>query len=224
MLTILQARMSSTRLPGKVMADLGGKPMILRQISRIIKANHIEKFVVATSTDQSDDSLTNLLVSEGVEVFRGSLQNVYSRFNELIQKYEPESVLRLTADCPLVMPELIDEIAQYFKKNDFDYVSNTIDRTYPDGLDIEIIRAQALLKLSSKEMTKQELEHVTLGIYSRPEEFRCQNFTNLSTRVTGRWTVDYPSDLEFARKVYSAFIGKEDSFTFDEVRQFLEVI
>ena len=218
LLTVLQARMSSKRFPGKVIADLNGAPMILRQINRITKAQHIEKLVVATSTDQSDDILADLLVSEGVEVFRGELGNVFSRFYELNQLHQPKNIMRLTADCPLVMPDLIDEIIQYFNKNSFDYVSNTLVRMYPDGLDIEIFRAQILEELFLKNLTSEEMEHVTLGIHSRPEEFHCQNFSNVTSKVSGRWTVDYPEDLKIIRKIYSKFIGREESFTFNEAR------
>jgi spore coat polysaccharide biosynthesis protein SpsF len=217
LLTILQARMSSTRLPGKVMADLNGKPMILRQINRITQAQRVSKLVVATSTDPSDDVLEDFLVSEGIEVFRGELKNVFSRFFELILKYQPQNIVRLTADCPLVMPRLIDEMVAFFDRSEYDYLSNTLIRNYPDGLDIEIFRAQTLVMLKEVQMTSQEEEHVTSGIYSRPDKFQCGNFSNLTGQVHGRWTVDYQEDLEFVRKVYSEFIGREESFTFDEV-------
>jgi len=222
LLTILQARMSSTRLPGKVMADLNGKPMILRQIDRITQAQQVSKFVVATSTDPSDDVLEDLLVSEGIEVFRGDLKNVFSRFFELTLKYQPQNVIRLTADCPLVMPRLIDEMVDFFHRSEYDYVSNTLIRNYPDGLDIEIFRAQTLVMLKAGQMTSEEEEHVTSGIYGHRDKFQCGNFSNLTGQVRGRWTVDYQEDLDFIRKVYSEFIGREESFTFDEVMLALE--
>ena len=221
LLTVLQARMSSTRLPGKVMMDLNGKPMIIRQLSRIAQAQQVGKVIVATSKDKSDDPLADFLVSEGVEVFRGELVNVFSRFYELKERYQPRNMLRLTADCPLVMPRLIDEIVEFFNEGDYDYVSNTLLPNYPDGLDVEIFRAEVLVHLQDRQMTDSEKEHVTLGIYTRKEEFKVANYFNLAEKVTGRWTVDFPEDLEYVREIYASFVGREETFTFDEVNAVL---
>ena len=216
-LVVLQARMSSTRLPGKVMADLNGQPMIKRQIDRIMKSKFIDQLVVATSVDTSDDILVDFLTAEGIEVYRGSLDNVYARFLDVAQIYNPRNIIRLTADCPMVMPILIDEMIQEFKEsNNLDYLSNTLIRNYPDGLDIEILRSTVLFELAGLSMTEYEKEHVTSGIYSRPEMFKCRNFCQLPQPNKSRWTVDYQQDLEFIRKIYKVFVGCEDDFNYED--------
>ena len=137
---ILQARMSSSRLPGKVMMPINGEPMIYRQIERIRQASTIDEVIVATSTDPSDDSLVEFLLDKGIEVFRGSLNDVLSRFSEIQKIIKSTAIIRFTGDCPLVMPELIDRMMAKFYETNVDYLSNTLEPTYPDGLDVEIIR------------------------------------------------------------------------------------
>jgi spore coat polysaccharide biosynthesis protein SpsF len=221
-LAILQARMSSSRLPGKVMMTLNGQPMIYRQIERIRHAATIDKIVVATSTDQSDDLLVNYLTENDIDVYRGSLNDVLSRFLEIERKMEVSAIIRLTGDCPLVIPALIDTLVTRFYAADVDYLSNTLEPTYPDGLDIEVIRPGVLETLSEYELSQAEKEHVTLGIYSRPSKFTLENFSHNVDLSHNRWTVDQPEDLEFVRRVYSAFIGREATFSFEDVVSYLK--
>lgn len=125
-LVILQARMSSSRMPGKVMEIINGKPMIFWQIARVKLAKKVNKILVATSSDQTDDFFSEYLVSENIEVYRGSLSNVHSRYLEIIQMREEfRNIVRLTGDCPLVMPEIIDSLVAHLEENSLDYVSNT---------------------------------------------------------------------------------------------------
>ena len=216
-LVVLQARMSSNRLPGKVLKPINGQPMIYRQIQRVLRSSLVEEVVVATSTSDSDDELVEFLESEKIKVFRGSLDNVLSRFLQITKEVNPTNIIRLTGDCPLVMPKLIDEMIAYFEENSPDYLSNSLNPSFPDGLDIEIISREAISKLESLNLSKMELEHVTLGAYSRPELFRVMNFSDSINRSNMRWTVDYPEDLEFVRTVYSNFKGREANFDYDEV-------
>jgi spore coat polysaccharide biosynthesis protein SpsF len=220
-LVILQARMSSTRLPGKVMEIVNDSPMIWWQIQRIIgsKAN---KIVLATSNEYSDDALVEFATSAGIEVYRGDLNDVFSRFEGVINDSPSQNFIRLTADCPLVMPMLIDSMIEYYDQNSFDYLSNTLTPPYPDGLDIEIVRTSAFQRLSQCDLTQQEREHVTLGMYSRPNEFVCSNFPNSTNLSDLRWTVDYPEDLAFIRRVYSNFKGKETTFGIEDVLELLD--
>ncbi len=146
-LAVLQARMSSTRLPGKVMSQINGHPMIYWEICRISKAKHVNKIVVAISDQSSDDILANYLQSIYQEYIRGPLDNVLGRYVKAEENYNPSAIIRLTADCPLVMPELIDQYLEIFHKSDFDYLSNTLELSYPDGLDIEIIKPGIFKKL-----------------------------------------------------------------------------
>ena len=220
-LAVLQARMSSSRLPGKVLMDLNGEPMIYRQISRIKESKSIHEIVVATSIDPSDDLLVEFLEKHKIRVIRGSLEDVLSRFQLVLTNIECTALIRLTGDCPLVMPEIIDKMVSYFYDSKVDYLSNAIRPTFPDGLDIEVINPAALEKLTSYDLESSEKEHVTLGLYNRPKEFRIENHSNLDDFSKMRWTVDYKEDLNFVRQVYANFIGREATFTYSEVLDFL---
>ena len=220
-LVVLQARMSSSRLPGKVMMEINGKPMIYWQIQRILRSKCVNSLVVATSTDSSDDSLVLFLEENLINVYRGALDNVLSRYIEVSEKYVHNALIRLTGDCPLVMPELIDQMVGAFYEQEVDYLSNTLKPTFPDGLDIEIIRHGVLQKLNTYNLKPKELEHVTYGIYTRPDTFKLSNFLNESNRSHERWTVDYQEDLDFVREVYSNFAGYEVTFTYSDMLAFL---
>lgn len=221
-LVVLQARMSSSRLPGKVMMEINSQPMIYWQIQRILKASSVDTLVVVTSIDSSDDPLVEFLEGHSVTVHRGSLGNVFSRFIEVATQYQYGALIRLTGDCPLVMPELLDKMVLEFYQKDVDYFSNTLIPTFPDGLDIEIIKHGTLEKLATFKLEPRELEHVTYGVYKRPEIFKLLNFQNETDQSLARWTVDYQADLDFVRAIFNGFSGRERDFTFQEVCQFLE--
>lgn len=221
-LAILQARMSSTRLPGKVLADINGRPMIYWQIMRIKEAKRIDELVVVTSTDQSDDVLTEYLLQNEFLVERGSLDNVLERFLQALDRFrEYENIVRLTGDCPLVMPSLIDEMITTFDNSNLDYLSNALEPTFPDGLDIEIVKRSALIRLGDCSLSMAESEHVTLGLRNRMKEFSIQNFSQVRDLSSLRWTVDYEGDLEFVRKVYDGFKGRELTFNLQNLLDLL---
>lgn len=217
-LAILQARMTSSRLPGKVMLGINGYPMIYWQILRILKCNEIDKLVVATSIDSSDDALVGFLKEKNIPVHRGSLADVHSRFLEVIQKHRDyETVLRLTADCPLVMPGLLTEMIHEFSLGRFDYFTNCIKPTYPDGLDIEIFSRKAFLRISEMELSEFEKEHVTFKFRSLPSEIRLGHKTQFEDLSALRWTVDYEEDYVFVKKIFAHFKGSEDKFSIKDV-------
>jgi spore coat polysaccharide biosynthesis protein SpsF len=220
-LGILQARMSSSRLPGKVMMLINGEPMIYRQIERIRLSKSINELVVATSTDPSDDVLVDFLKMKGVSVFRGKLNDVFSRFLEIAKLYEPSAVVRLTGDCPLVMPELIDQMVTHFYHENLDYLSNTLKLTFPDGLDIEVINTNVLYALAELNLSESEQEHVTLGIYGRPHSFKLGNYACEMDLSQERWTVDYAEDLRFVRQVFATFKGSESTFKIEDILSLL---
>jgi len=222
MLVILQARMSSKRLPGKVMKLLNGTPMIQRQINRIQKSKKISKVIVATSIEKEDFVISDLCQNIGIECYRGSLTNVFSRFFDLTTSNNFNNIVRLTADCPFTMPLLIDEMFSEFNESNFDYYSNSIIRTYPRGLDIEFFTAQSLLKLNQFDLSEEELEHVTIGIYRRPELFKLGNHAQSLDLSQHRWTVDTPEDFKFTQEVYNNFEGKEEEFTQEDILKFLK--
>ena len=220
-LVIMQARMSSTRLPGKVMEKINGKPIIYWQIKRVLKSKNNIELVVATSKEKSDDVLVEFLESEDIRVFRGSLNNVYSRYKDIANNSEKEIIVRSTADCPFFMPDLLDRMLSSFVISEVDYLSNTLIPTYPDGLDIEIFRAATILDLDTKPMSANELEHVTYGIYSKSDRFKTMNFPNVQDLSNLRWTLDYPEDLDFMTQIYKEFEGRELDFNMQDLLDLL---
>ena len=221
-LVVLQARMSSSRLPGKVMMKVNDKPMIYWQIQRILRSKRVDSLIVATSVDPSDDALVLFLEENSINVYRGALDDVLSRFIQVSEIYPHDAVIRLTGDCPLVMPELIDQMVGAFYEQDVDYLSNTLEPTFPDGLDIEIIKPGALKNLATYNLEPKEIEHVTYGIYTRAETFKLSNFQDETNRSHERWTVDYQEDLDFVRQVYANFTGREATFTYSDLCDFLK--
>jgi spore coat polysaccharide biosynthesis protein SpsF len=223
-LAVIQARMSSSRLPGKVLLELNGEPTILRIVERMEKASTVDEVIVATSLDQSDNKLFEFLQGKRIKCFRGDLEDVLSRFVGVITDSDAEVIIRITADCPLVMPKLVDQMVQDFLQSDLDYLSNTITPTFPDGLDVEIFTKKAIARLSRLSLSSQEREHVTLGIRNRPEQFKLRNFEGKTDLSGLRWTVDYAEDFVFVSQVYSYFATRESDFGFDEVLQLLDKV
>ena len=218
-LAILQARMTSSRLPGKVMAPVLGEPMIGRQVERLRRSNRIDELMVATSTQASDDPLAAYCESLGVEVFRGSLSDVLDRYRAaLARRPQATTVIRLTADCPLTDPELIDQVIDHHHEVGADYTSNTLGtRTYPHGLDAEVIRAGALVDAAERAEEPYEREHVTPYIYRRPETYRLAGVARHESLANLRWTVDVPPDLAFVREVYAKLYPFDPAFGSDAI-------
>jgi spore coat polysaccharide biosynthesis protein SpsF (cytidylyltransferase family) len=221
-LGILQARTTSSRLPGKVLEPILGKPMLSLQLERLFRCNNIDHIVVATSDDGSDDGLENLCVKEGVDCYRGSLDDVLDRFINAAKKYRPQVIVRFTADCPLTDPVLIDEIIEYFLSSNIDYLSNCEPPTYPDGLDVEVFKFNSLEIASREAKLPSEREHVTPFIRNRPGRFRVKNYVNKIDRSDFRWTVDEPEDLAFVREVYKQLYVENPRFTTIDILNLLE--
>lgn len=219
MLAVLQARMGSSRLPGKVMKEVNGQPIIFWQIQRILQTKTISNLILATTTSLEDDSLVNLVSNMGVQVFRGSPNDVLSRFQQVLRQHPEESFVRITGDCPLFMPQVCDEVVTKYQEMDVDYVSNTLKPTYPNGCDVEVVKSRALHALGELELSEAEREHVTLGIYQRSERYKCENYSNPSglNESHFRWTLDNRIDLDFVKQIYSNFIGREELFDYAEV-------
>jgi spore coat polysaccharide biosynthesis protein SpsF len=221
-LAVIQARMSSTRLPGKVLKDVLGEPMVIRQLERISRSKLIDQIVVATSTEPSDDPLAVAVEAAGYKVFRGSLDDVLSRFQTLRNQLNPTHIVRLTADCPLTDSEVIDGIISQHIETKVDYTSNVIARTFPRGLDAEVFTVEALDRLSNLELSEDEHEHVTLGFYKRPGEFTLTNFAGPTDRSNLRWTVDNPEDYDFALWVYGELYPHNAAFNSADIIALLD--
>lgn len=223
-LAILQARMSSSRLPGKSLMPLAGAPMIVRQIERVSRARRIDRLVVATSEDASDDALAAIVRREGVALFRGPLEDVQARFIGALDAHGPAThVVRLTGDCPLADPTVIDATIERVVGANADYGSNTPPdaRTYPKGLDVEVMTAGALRSAALRATTPEEREHVTWTLHRRPDAYRQVFLSQGPDEGDVRWTVDLPADYAFVAAVYDALYPNNRAFTSDDVRAFV---
>lgn len=199
--------MGSTRLPGKVLADIAGKTMLQRVVERVSSANSVNQVVVATTIAEEDDVLANFLKNEAIcDVFRGPIDDVLSRYYQCAKLYGADIVVRVTADDPLKDPEIVDKAIDLMIQNLLlDYCSNTIDPSYPEGLDIEVIRYSALERAHNEAELGSEREHVTPYIWKNPYLFRILNFRSDRDLKEWRWTVDKPEDLTFFRCVFEKF-------------------
>ena len=220
-LAILQARSSSSRLPGKVLLPLAGAPMILRQIERVARARRIDRLVVATSTDPSDDELARVVAAADVAVHRGPLDDVLARFIGALDAFGPaEHVVRLTADCPLADWTVIDQVIDQVVREGADYGSNTPPhRTYPKGLDVEAMTTAALRAAAARAASPEEREHVTWALHRRADLYRQTYLSQAVEEGDVRWTVDYPDDYAFVLAAYEALYAANPAFTSDDVRR-----
>jgi glutamate-1-semialdehyde 2,1-aminomutase len=201
---IVQARMNSTRFPNKVMKPIMGIPMIELLLKRISKSKKINKIIVATSTHKNNKSLVEHVKSLGFACEKGSENNVLKRFVDTAKKYKAEIVIRITGDCPLSDPILIDKYIEYFLDSKVDYLSNTNPPTYPDGLDVEIIKFEVLKKSLQETKDIYDQEHVTPYIYKQ-KKFSKINFKNKKDFSKLRWTVDEPEDFDVINNIFNYF-------------------
>ena len=221
-LAILQARMGSSRLPGKVMKPVLGRPMIERQIERILRSKRIDQLIVATSNLKEDDVLETLCDSIRVPVFRGELDNVLDRFYRAAVPYNPKHVVRLTADCPLADPLLVDELIDFYLEHQCDYASNCQEPTLPDGLDAEIFSFAVLEQAWKEAVLPSHQEHVTAFICEHRERYRIENYKYNRDLSNLRWTVDEFEDLEFVRRVYEKLYPLNPEFRTEDIIALLD--
>lgn len=218
---IIQARMGSTRLPGKILADIEGYPMLWQVARRVQAAKTIEKIVIASTTERSDDIVEAFCHEHGLSCFRGSEKDVLDRYYQAAREYRADAVVRITSDCPLIDPEIIDRTVRAFLEESPDYGSNSIVRSFPRGLDVEVMSFDALEVAWREAAQDYQRVHVTPYLYENPERFKILSLTADNDYSTHRWTVDAPEDLEFVRAVYSRF--EDEIFLFKEVLRLLEV-
>ena len=193
-ITIIQARLGSKRLPNKVLADIIGKPMLIRVIERVEKSKLINDIVVATTTREEDKQIILACIKKGVSWFAGSEQDVLDRFYKVALKYHPNFIVRITADCPLIDPMVIDKTVGLFLEKGFDYASNI--GTYPDGLDTEILTFEALERTWKEASSAYDREHVTTYIRNNPEKFKIgQLMPPEPITQDYHWSVDEQEDL-----------------------------
>ena len=201
---VVQARMGSTRFPGKVMQPIGGVPLIELLLTRLSRSRRINRIVVATSTDPRNAPLVRHVGSLGYAVFQGSEDDVLDRYYRAAQPYAPDVVVRITGDCPLIDAQLVDCIIDYFFEQKVDYASNVEPPSFPDGLDTEVFTFAALARAWSSATCPEEREHVTMFI-RRCNAFRRSNYSSAGTHAGERWTVDEPADLQVVRAICEHF-------------------
>lgn len=223
---IIQARMKATRLPGKMMADIAGKPLLWHVISRVKTAKLVDELIIATTTDREDDVLEKWAKDNNLRCYRGSVGDVLDRFYQAAKKYNADIIVRITPDDPFEDPEVIDKVIKYFLNNrdKLDYVSNFIKPTYPEGLHAEVFSFGALKRAWREAKTKTDREHVTTYIWNHPRKFRLANIEYEGKEDISqlRWTLDYPEDLKFAREVYARLYKEGEIFLMGDVLRLLK--
>ena len=221
-LAILQARVSSSRLPGKVLKPIMGRPMLALQIERVLQAKQIDQLIIATSTDPSDDALETLCREINVPCYRGSLNDVLDRFYQAAQTFKSDHIVRITGDCPLIDPEVIDDVITFYLNSDYDYASNAVEPTFPDGLDIEIFRYSVLEEAGEKARLPSQREHVTPFIHQQPNRYRIGHYRNTENLSHLRWTVDEPEDFNLINKIYEELYPATPNFRMADILNLLQ--
>jgi spore coat polysaccharide biosynthesis protein SpsF len=219
-IAIIQARMSSSRLPGKVLRPIAGQPMLVWCVERTRLAHKLDNVVVATTTDPSDDPLAGLCAERGYPCSRGSLYDVLDRYYQAAQAFRAEIIVRITSDCPLIDPGLIDDLVNRFTDSGsstaplYDFAANRLPppwgRTYPIGLDLELCTFQGLGTAWVEAQEKHQREHVMPFFYENPERFRILHVNHSVDYGAMRWTVDTPEDLELLNQIAAHFPGRMD--------------
>ena len=208
-LAIVQARVGSTRLPGKVLKKVNGKTLIEILFHRLSKTKKIDKIILATPKSGENDSLAKMIEKLGHDVFRGAENDVLSRYFEAANKYKPKSVVRITGDCPIIDPAIIDKVISIYEEENADYASNIDPPTYPDGLDVEVFSFDSLKEANRKAKTSYEREHVTPFIRAN-NKFKSLNLLNDTDLSKERWTVDDPEDLLVIENILNSFASDLD--------------
>jgi spore coat polysaccharide biosynthesis protein SpsF len=218
---VVQARMGSTRLPGKVLKELGGESVLARVVERLRRSRSISEVVIATSLSPDDEAVVREAERLRVAIFRGSESDVLDRYFQAARAFHVEAVVRITSDCPLIDAEVTENTVRAFLNEQPDYASNALERTYPRGLDTEVMSVDALTRAWRTAKQPYEREHVTPFMYEHPELFKVLSVTNDADFSSHRWTLDTAEDLEFVRAVYERF-GNRSNFTWRDVLDLVE--
>jgi spore coat polysaccharide biosynthesis protein SpsF len=218
---IIQARMGSTRLPGKVMLELCGKTVLERVVQRLERSRLAGEVVIATTLHPADDAIVDESRRLKVKIFRGSETDVLDRFYQTARKFLADAIVRICSDCPLIDPEIIDWTIQSFLDAGVDYASNALDRTYPRGLDVEVMTSSALNRCWREAAAFYQRSHVTPYIYENPDQFQIARVCGDEKYGDLRWTLDTPEDLALVRAIYERVADKDD-FGWRDVLRLLE--
>jgi spore coat polysaccharide biosynthesis protein SpsF len=226
---IVQARMGSTRLPGKVLKDIAGKPTLWHVINRLKESQLIDQIVIATTAKAEDQAIVALAADSGVKSYVGAEDDVLDRYFQAAKKYRADVIVRVTSDCPLLDPDIVDKVIKYFMENSYEYVSNTWSsaqgdskQTYPVGLDTEVFSFEAIERAWKDAKLLSEREHVTPFIWKNSKIFKIGHVGYDKDLYYMRWTLDYEKDLLFIREVYKRLSNKGLTFRSGEIISLLE--
>jgi spore coat polysaccharide biosynthesis protein SpsF len=227
-ITVIQARISSTRLPGKILLPLADQPLLLRLIERVQSAKNFGTVVVATTDNPTDNPIEELCAKENILCYRGHPEDLLDRHYQVGVKYKADAVVKIPSDVPLIDPMVIDKVLQVYIDNagSVDYVSNLHPATYPDGNDVEVIGMKALKKAWQQATNLFEREHTTPYIWERPTIFRLINLeweSGLDYSMSHRWTIDYPEDYSFIKAVFEELYPQNSNFLLDDILELLRV-
>ena len=224
---VVQARMSSSRLPGKVMLPVLGESLLYRMIERLRMIRHEAQIVIATSKEPGDDIIEQEASKIGVPCFRGSLNNLLDRHYQVAKLYNVDIVLKIPSDCPLIDPQIIDQVFDFYYEHpgQYDFVSNLHPATFPDGNDVEIMTMDCIERTWKEASRQLELEHTTPYIWENPEKFRIGNLmwdTGKDYSMSHRFTIDYQADYEFIKTVFEELYPAKPGFLCDDILKLLE--
>lgn len=221
---VVQARMGATRLPGKPLKKILGRPILSYLVERLRRATSIDEIVIATTTEKQDDEIALWCQKEEISCYRGSEHDVLHRYVEAARPHHADVVVRVTGDCPLIDPAVVDTVVNFFLQNapKYDYVANTVQRSYPRGLDVEVFSMKALEKIEKIAKRAEEREHVTLYFYEHPEEFSIGSVVRSGEFSTDRWTVDTPEDLHLITKIIEMLYPVKSDFQMQDIFELLE--
>jgi spore coat polysaccharide biosynthesis protein SpsF (cytidylyltransferase family) len=222
---IIQARMSSSRLPGKVLMHVKKKPLLLYMYERVKASNEIDEVIIATSNEESDDVIVKLCKENNIMYMRGSLNDVLDRYYQAAKITNASLVVRLTADCPIIDPSVIDSIIGVYKNGAYDFVANTAPpegMTYPEGMDVEVFSMLALENAWNYATKPSEREHVTFYFWKNIDKFKCFRADLTYNRSNYRLTVDYFEDFLLVSKILEALYSEDKFFSMNDILEFLD--
>lgn len=224
-LIIVQARMNSTRLPGKVLKVVCGKTLLEHLINRLKNVKNADQLVIATTKNDTDYPIVKVCEKLNCSFYRGSEDDVLSRYYETAIKYKGDIIVRITSDCPVIDPHVVDKVINYYleHKNEFDYVSNTLKRTYPRGMDTEVFSFKTLEEAHFEATQQPDREHVTPFITKQPQRYRHYNISYVKDLSHHRWTVDTTEDLRLITKIFENLYIKTPEFNLKDILCLMDV-
>jgi spore coat polysaccharide biosynthesis protein SpsF len=215
---IIQARMNSTRLPGKVLKTVLGKPLLEYQIERLRRVKLADQMIIATTTNDCDQPIVDLCDRLVIPYYRGSEEDVLSRYYEAAIEFQADAIVRITSDCPLIDPQVIDQVIQRYVDAypEYDYVSNCLDRTYPRGMDTEVLSFKSLDEAFHQSSIQGDREHVTAFIYRQSDRYNLGQINYLKNHSEHRWTVDTLEDFQLIKIIIESLYPFKPKFSLQD--------